>query len=461
MRNEETAAVDPDREQERARTLTAEFRRQCGRAAAYFVRAPGRVNLLGEHTDYNGLPVLPMAINRSLMIAAAPRRDRTVRLFNAAPQFPARQYELGDEIPPYQAGDWGNYSKAAAQGLVRYGAERWLHTGDLFGADLLVDGNIPSGAGLSSSSALVVATALALLAINDLEIEPAELAELLPAAERYVGTLSGGMDQATSLLAQTGHALRIDFAPLRVRSVPLPPGCRVVVCHSLVAAEKSRAAKVCYNLRVIECRLACCALERALGTNLPRGLHTLGDLVTLFPGRSLLDFLPHLAGLVGNRPLRLAEIAACIGTSPEQLRATCEVTADVGDRFTLLRRARHVLSEAERVNQAEEALHAGDAAGFGQLMDASHGSCRDDFDISCAELEELVSIAKEAGAMGARLTGAGFGGCTVNLVASDQTPSFLRRVDRYFYRSRLDCSARVGDYRFVFTPQGGASVTRL
>src|SRR5262249_43168896 len=158
----------------------------------------------------------------------------------------------------------------------------------------LVDGNIPSGAGLSSSSALVVANALSLLAANEVEVPYETLAKLLPAAERYVGTLSGGMDQATSLLAQAGHALRIHLLPLRVRSVPPRAGHSIVVCHSLVRAEKSGDARHAYNLRVIECRLACRVLERALGATLPRGLQALGDVVAFFPHRAPLDFLSYL-----------------------------------------------------------------------------------------------------------------------------------------------------------------------
>ncbi len=452
MNPQTTARLTPD-DEERASHVVDDFRATVGRPALHLVRAPGRVNLLGEHTDYNGLPVLPMAIDRSVLTAVAPRADRTIRLFNSAPQFAPRAYELGDTIEPYADGDWGNYSKAAAQGLVRHCGAQLRR-----GADLLINGNIPSSAGLSSSSALVVANALALLAANDIEVPYDTLAELLPLAERYVGTLSGGMDQATSLLARAGHALRIDFFPLRVRTLPLPPGYSVVVCHSLVQAEKSGAAKQAYNLRVIECRLACRVLENALGASLPRSLHTLGDLVALFPHRPLLDFLPHLAAQVPERSLSLTEIATLIGTSPERLREECGA---VGDAFALLRRTRHVLTEAERVERAEAALNAGDAVAFGQLMDASHGSCRDDYEISCPEIEELVGIAKEAGAVGARLTGAGFGGCTVNLVAEADVPGFLTRIDRYFYRSRLAHSERVSNYRFIFKPQAGAAVFPL
>lgn len=437
----------------KAQQLVQDFASVTGSAPTYLVRAPGRVNLLGEHTDYNGLPVLPMAIDRSVLIAAAARTDQHVRLFNTAAAFGARDYELSEHIPAYPAGDWGNYGKAAAQGLVRHCGDQ-LHCG----ADLLVCGTIPAGAGLSSSSALVVANALALLAVNAIEIPYAVLADLLPVAERYVGTLSGGMDQATSLLAVKGHALRIDFFPLRTRMVPLPAGYSVIVCHSLVQAEKSGAARRAYNLRVIECRLACCVLERALSAMLPRSLQTLGDLAQVFPHRPPLDFLSHLAAAVPERPLPLAEVAAIIGTAPERLRRDCGIGPEVGDAFNLVRRTRHVLSEAERVDRAEQALRAGDAVGFGHCMDASHASCRDDYEISCPELEQLVALAKQAGALGARLTGAGFGGCTVNIVADRDVPAFVSRLDRYFYAGRLGSAGRVSDYRFLFKPQGGAAV---
>lgn len=452
MQTETSAGLTRD-EEERASRLIDRFRATTGEPARCVVRAPGRVNLLGEHTDYNGLPVLPMAIDRSVLIALAPRADRTMRLFNTAARFASRTYALSDAISPYADGDWGNYSKAAAQELACRCGAQLEH-----GADLLIDGNIPCGAGLSSSSALVVANALALLAANDVDLSFATLAELLPVAERYVGTLSGGMDQATSLLARAGHALRIDFFPLRVRTVPLPAGYSIVVCHSLVEAEKSGAAKQAYNLRVIECRLVCRVLEHLLGAILPRSLNTLGDLTILFPHRALLEFMPYLTAQLPERPLSLAEVAALLAISPQRLDEECGA---VGDAFALLRRARHVLSEAERVEQAEKALQAGDAAAFGQLMDASHGSCRDDYEISCMELEELIAIAKDAGAVGARLTGAGFGGCTVNLVPEPDVPGFLTRIDRYFYRSRLAHSQRVGDYRFIFKPQAGAGVFRL
>lgn len=442
-------------EHDRGNRLAADLRRICRRRATAVMRAPGRVNLLGEHTDYNGLPVLPMAIDRSVLVAVAPRPDAIVRLFNTAPRFAARRYSLAGSIPPDPPGDWANYSKAAAQGLVRaYGARIRR------GADLLVEGTIPSGAGLSSSSALVVANALALLSANQVDIPYPDLAELLPAAERYVGTLSGGMDQAVSLLAQPGHALRIDFFPLRVRPVPLPPGHSVVVCHSLVEAEKSGAARDAYNLRVIECRLACHVLTHTLGARAGHGLRTLGDLATLAPGRPLIDWLPRLSAVLPERRLSLAEIAAAVGTTSEALRIRCEIQPGLGDAFSPVRRTRHVLSEADRVERAEDALAHGDAATFGELMDASHASCRDDYEISCPALEDLVGCAREAGALGARLTGAGFGGCTVNLVRDADVPPFLAHLDRTFYAPRLRQGDAAASHRFIFHPRRGAEVWR-
>lgn len=440
-------------EQARADALAARFRDTFGAEAAFVVRAPGRVNLLGEHTDYNGLPVLPMAIDRSAMIAGRARHDKRVYARNTDSRFAPRDFRLADEQEPYSAGDWGNYVKAAANGLTREIGSRLAH-----GADLLVDGNVPSGAGLSSSSALVVASALALNAANDVDMPYPALAEMLPRAEQFVGTLSGGMDQAISLLAQTGRAMRIDFFPLRVRPVPLPEGCRVVVCHSLVAAEKSGAAKLAYNQRVIEGRLACRVLESALGSNLPRSLQTLGDLITFFPGRLLSDFLPHFTQALPEAPLCLSEIAAVVGSSTEALAASCEIPNGLPDRFAIVPRVRHVLSEADRVGRAEEALQTGDVIVFGALMDASHASCRDDYEISCPELETLVHNAKQAGALGARLTGAGFGGCTVNLVPAADVDRFLAHIDDTFYVDRLAAGQSPLQHRFVFAPQPGAEV---
>jgi galactokinase len=436
-----------------AGALAARFAAHYGRPAQVLVRAPGRVNLIGEHTDYNGLPVLPMAIDRAALIAAAPGDGPHVRLVNVDPRYGPRTYRLQRGLRRYAAGDWGNYHKAAAQGLL-HGLDResWR------GGDFLVAGDVPTGSGLSSSSALVVGSALALLAINGRSMPRLELAELTAQAERFVGTQSGGMDQAVCLLAEAGHALRLDFNPLRPRPVPMPEGHAVVVCHSLVDAEKSGAARAAYNHRVVECALGCRVLDRLLGTSLPRPLTALGELRRLFPERSLADFAALLENTLPPRPLHVAEIAELLATPVRHLEPVVGGAAPE-TTYALVQRVRHVLTEAERVDQAEQALAAGDWPRLGALMDASHASCRDDYEISSPALEELVSAAKASGATAARLTGAGFGGCTVNLVPTADVPLFLSLIERAFYHHRPE--ARRREHCFVVTPSAGATVRRL
>jgi galactokinase len=435
---------------DRIERLLGRFRQRFGRGAELVVRAPGRVNLIGEHTDYNGLPVLPMAIERCILAAGAARDDRRVRLANLDARFPGRSYRLRLPLRRSAAGDWCNYHKAAAAGLL--GA---LGQDALRGGDFLFEGDIPAGAGLSSSSALVVGSALALLAVSERHMAPHGLAELLARAERYVGTESGGMDQAVCLLAEEGRALRIDFDPLRTRTVPLLPAHRFVVCHSLAAAEKSGAARAGYNQRVLECRLACRVLEHALGASLPRPAAHFGDLAALVPGRSLRELIVVLETVLPDRALSLGEIAATIGGTEPALAAAVGTSPRRGAVFSLLRRARHVLGEAERVDAAERALGAGDAPAFAALMDASHASCRDDYEVSSPALEETVAAAKRAGALGARLTGAGFGGCTLNLLPAGEVDRFVEEMERCFYRPRGKVSL---EHCFPVTPGPAAGI---
>jgi N-acetylgalactosamine kinase len=241
--------------------------------------------------------------------------------------------------------------------------------------------------------------------------------------------------------------------------VPVPAGCSFVVLHSLVSAEKSSGARDAYNRRVVECRLACEVLSWRLRGDIPGPLPHFGALRWSFPGRRLVELLPALESVLPDAPVPLADVATILALSPQALAARVGLAAQAADPFSVLARARHVLGEADRVEAAERALRAGDWAELGELMDASHASCRDDYEISCPELEELVACAKRAGALGARLTGAGFGGCTVNLVQDAAVAPFLARVDQDFYRRR-DAGGS-GEHRFVFKPEAGASVTRL
>lgn len=443
----------PAGEKDRLGALVEQFRKRFSRAPTFVALAPGRVNLIGEHTDYNGYPVLPAAMERHIAVAAAPRSDELVTAQATAPRFDLCTFSLRAPLQPASAGHWGNYVKAAAQLLL-------ARRSDPRGADLLVDGTIPAGAGLSSSSALVVGAGLALLASAGISgLSRLSLAEEFAEAEQFVGTMSGGMDQACCLLAQEQCALRIDFFPLRVRPVSFPAGHHIVVCHSLVTAEKSGPARTAYNLRVWECRVAARVLAFLLNRLRPLSIDRLADLERHFPSVPRHSFVDLLADHIPDRPLSLDEIArvlkADVGTFlPERTKAPLPLDTPL----SIVRRARHVFSEATRVELAEQALREGDLRTLHGAMRASHASCRDDYEVGCSELEALVKAATESGALGARLTGAGFGGCTVQLVQTEQLPEFFERIDQTFYAPRLPHQRCFADYRFAFRPSSGAKL---
>jgi galactokinase len=386
--------------------LADAFLARFGAAPTRLVRAPGRVNLIGDHIDYNGLAVLPMAIQHEIRMLVAPRDDGQVRLANVDEAFEPVSFELGPGIPAHPAGHWVNYAKAAGQALV-------TTCGPLGGVDALVTGTIPRAAGLSSSSALVVAAALALVDANDLDIAPHALMALLADAEYYVGTRGGGMDQAICLGARRGAATRIDFRPLRLTPVAIPEGWRFVVGFSGVGAQKSAEARDVYNRRPRECAEA-------------------------------LPILAEAAGL-GHEATWPALVAAGAVERAAALVAELDPPLD--------RRARHVITEAARVEAAVAALGAGDADGFGRLMTASHASLRDDYEVSCPELDRLVDLALDAGARGARLTGAGFGGSVVALADEDTAVTVASHWQDTYCRPR-----GLTDAVFVAEPSGGASV---
>lgn len=354
-------------------------------------RAPGRVNLIGEHTDYNGLPVFPMALRQEVRVFFRARPDGQVRFANPEAEFPARCFTLARDIPKEPTGDWGNYLKAACQALVR-------RLGALNGMDALVTSTVPVASGLSSSSALVIAVGRALLRANRKEIPTLDLAEEMARAERYTGTRGGGMDQAISLGAREGHASRIEFEPLRMIHSPVPAGWRFVVAHTLVRAEKSGSAQAAYNRRRKECEDALSTVARALSTE----------------GTRYRDLLAH------HSPDELLDIGRA--ALPDEL----------------FPRFRHVVTEGARVYAAEEAMRAGDLGHFGSLMNESHESLREDYEVSSPELDRLVELARRGGAAGARLTGAGFGGCIVALVEAGSLDPVLSALRRYYDERGVD-----------------------
>jgi len=349
------------------------FREAFGRRPDLVVAAPGRVNLIGEHTDYNDGFVLPVAIDRQIVIAAARRDDRLVRL-RSLDLGSTSEYAL-DRIEPIARGPaasgqaWSNYERGVTLMLQRAGHR-------LGGVDAAITGDVPIGAGLSSSAAVEVATAYMFQQLYDLPLSRVELAVLCQKAENeFVGMRCGIMDQYISALGQRDHALLIDCRSLQYELVPIPGGVAIIVCDTKVQRGLVDSE---YNARRRECE----AGARLLGVP------------------ALRDIDPE--------------------TFARRAHELPEVTR---------RRCRHVVHENQRVLDSVAALRAGDLFAFGALMYASHVSLRDDYEVSCRQLDVMVEAARQvSGVYGARMTGAGFGGCTVNLVQAEQAETFRRQV---------------------------------
>lgn len=390
--------------------------------------APGRVNLIGEHVDYNGLSVLPMAIDRDVQVEFRQLDQPVVRLEGAVGRFPPFAFRLDRRIERAEDGHWSNYVRAAARGLMGHGLalER--------GIEGVVRGDLAPAAGLSSSSALVVASALALLHANETQVARLELAALLAKAERFAGLEGGGMDQAASLCGRRGHALRIDFDPLRVTPVAMPAGWRWVVAFSLARAEKTRGARDggaqdAYNARPRECRAALARMAAAWPA-------ATGARTPSTPPRTYAEF----ATLCGGSPAPWGGSAS--GDAPSSAASSARMDEVLGRARlvlepVLLRRFRHVLSEGLRVEAAQAAMVKSRIEEFGALMTRSHESLRDDYEASTPALDQIVATALDAGAAGARLTGAGFGGCAVALCSPETAPKVADALAERFYGPRL------------------------
>jgi galactokinase len=358
------------------------FYQEYGRTPRIF-SAPGRVNLIGEHTDYNQGFVLPIAIDRRTFVAAAKNNSRQVRV-HALDVNDHAAFSLDDRSCCFDQ-RWLGYIAGVALELESGGVE-------LAGADLMITSAVPIGAGLSSSAALEVATATALLAIAGKQLDVNSLALTAQAAEHnYVGTQCGIMDQLTVTTAKQDHALLIDCRSLQVTHVPLGlPQTLLLICNTNVKHELASSA---YNQRRKECESAVAILRK-----------------------------------------RLPEIKALRDVTAEDLD---KYQADLTD--LLWRRAHHVVTENERTVKAAAALNQNDVATLGRLMAASHASLRNDYEVSCPELDLMVELAEQfdGGVMGARMTGGGFGGCTVNLVQADKASLFMEFIARE-YRARTE-----------------------
>ena len=352
--------------------------------------APGRVNLIGEHTDYTGGLVLPMAIEFETVAEIAPRADRKISLSSSS--FDGETTYSLDDFPEHGRKDWSDYPAGVVKMLRGAGI-------DVSGFTMRLSGNVPLGAGLSSSASIEVATAVAILMESGAMLPAEAIARLCQRAENeFVGGACGIMDQFVITSGQAGHALLLDTRSLTYELLPLPESIRVVICNSMVKHEVAHGE---YGDRRGEVEEGQAAIRRV-------------------------------------RP----DVAMLRDATLDDLEAARSAMSQAA-----FRRSRHIITENARVLQAREALDGGDLKRFGELMYVAHASFRDDFEASCAEIDGLVELARALpGCFGARITGGGFGGCTVNVVARGDAERFRGELMAgYKQRFGIDAECYISD----------------
>ncbi|KAF6225797.1 hypothetical protein HO133_009799 [Letharia lupina] len=462
-------------ESQRARFehLKIRFSELYGRSPQFIARSPGRVNLIGEHIDYSLYEVLPMAIAADVLIAVSPvprknQEEVKVQVENLNPhKFKSGEFSVqkdGNVEIDASTLQWTNYFKAGFSGAVDL-LRKQNSCFSSCGMQVLIDGTVPAGGGLSSSAAFVCASALATLRANGSDKVPKkELVELAIVSERSVGVNSGGMDQAASVFSVRGDAVSISFSPeLYAEALPFPktdPPITFMIAQSFIAADKHVAAPEQYNLRVVECTLAAEVLAAKLRLKLKTDSGPLGSSLRGFQNAyyesekadqrssaeeqigvmlSLIDKL-----LDNSEGYTREEIASTLSMSVEALERRFMTKFPIrAERFHLGLRARHVFTEALRVQAFKQLLLNPPADAdtvllprLGDILNESHTSSRDVYVHSCPEIDEMCEIAREAGSYGGRVTGAGWGGCSVHLVPKDRVEAIEAAWEEKYYRRR-------------------------
>ncbi|KAJ4389806.1 galactokinase [Gnomoniopsis smithogilvyi] len=465
--------------------LLSQFQTIYSQPAEFVARSPGRVNIIGEHIDYSLYSVLPMAITADALIAVSTKvHDPStvkpgtykIRIANVqSDKFPAHEFDIPFDDVDIDAAvhEWTNYFKSGLRGALELLRKKHGAGYKPVSMSILMDGTVPAGGGLSSSAAFTSTSALAVMIANgEKTVDKTELTELAIVSERAVGVNSGGMDQSASVFSERGSALFVTFTPaLSARPVSFPktnPELCFLIAQSFVAADKHVTGPIHYNLRVVECSLAAAYLNAALnpaGTTLPKDAAPLGVSLRGFhdayyvahPGKAEKadKQLRELIALTEKTLSKVEgytrdEIAAALGVSVDELNARFTSKFPVrAERFKLRQRALHVFREALRVIEfmallEDPAQHPDSSADttaynqrLGALLNATQDSCREDYECSCEEIDRICQIAREAGSYGSRLTGAGWGGCSVHLVPADKVDAVRTAWEKEYYAKRV------------------------
>ncbi|KAI9738070.1 MAG: galactokinase [Claussenomyces sp. TS43310] len=460
--------------------LLSTFKSTYGHSASFVSRSPGRVNIIGEHIDYSLYPVLPMAITADALLAvscSAEAADSSASTFKIKisnlqdEKFPKHEFDIPYDNVEIDATvhEWTNYFKCGLRGALLLLKRKYGNAFRPKGMNVLMDGTVPAGGGLSSSAAFVSASALAVMIANgEKDVDKTELTEVAIVSERAVGVNSGGP---------------VDFPKTQ-------PELAFLIAQSFVTSNKQVTGPVCYNLRVVECSLAAAYLHAAINKstsplpadNGPLGvsLHGFGSVYFKDSSTPLDQQLETLVEITKStlrqeEGYTRQEIAQVLGITISELQARYESSFPIrAERFKLRQRALHVFSEGLRVqkfltllSQPTEASSTGSSSStevynkkLGNLMNDTQDSCRDLYECSCPEIDDICAIARRAGSYGSRLTGAGWGGCSVHLVPVDKVEAVEEAWQKEYY-SKLELTAEQKDGAVVVSRPGGGSAVLL
>lgn len=445
----------------RLKTLAAHFISKYNVEPAFFARMPGRVNLIGEHIDYCGYSVCPMAIEQDILVAVALSKDNEIHLTNVDPKykdFRCSFENTGSCISDSESGlAWYKYFLCGVKGALEIIPAESVPTGIL----VAVWGNIPPNSGLSSSSALVSVALLSLVHASQRPLLKHELADIGARAERYIGTQGGGMDQAIAFLGKAGSAKLIEFNPLRATDIMLPENAVFVIAHS--QAYHNKVSTTDYNLRVVECRLAAqmIAKKRNMDWENVQRLIDIQERLAL----DLDEMVTVVMTELHEEPYTLDEICESLDTDYERLKKTSLVSSfNISQTFKLQQRALHVFQEAgrvlafRRINEESSIMEHEKLQHLGNLMSKSHASLHKLYECSHPSVDALVERAMLCGAFGARLTGAGWGGCIVVIVDQNKVSQFVEDLRAYLCRNNTKDRAELEDMVFPTSPNQGAVI---
>lgn len=517
-------------------TLVSAFKTQFeGEKPKTIARSPGRVNLIGEHIDYEGYSVLPMAIGLDVIVAVSvvlkeegnveeDEAEATLSIANVdGEKYTPKEFPFDHEQEvDVKSHHWTNYVLCGFKGIFDQLKKQNKLESVLESAFMkrvkkvmvMVDGKVPLGSGLSSSSALNCAVTVALMDAFELSFTKGELSELTCLSERYSGTQSGGMDQAISIMGEKDLAKRIDFNPIGAMDVPLPTNLTFLIGNSCAVSKKAESAHKHYNLRVVECRLAAILMAKHYGEDIEKAKTrvTLREVADLYCNKGdLWTALGAVRKALNEGSYTKKQLENDEGLGDLRKIFDCEnneafnVVLQKNDTFKLRDRARHVFSEARRVHEFQKICEGqspryavsgpiyehwckvigsepdvgvasddptkdfghpmygmGKEDALAKLMHLSHESCKTQYECSCDELDELVDAFMSAGALGARLTGAGWGGCVVAVCESDIAEEILADVKKSFYEKRFQSGvANIADETnllFKTAPSAGAAI---